>query len=201
MNKLVVGFSMLAAAMTAPLMAADMAAGKSKAETVCAACHGVDGNSPVETYPILAGQGTVYIAKQLADYKSQARKDPIMLGMASTLTDTDMQNVAAYYSAQKPKGGVAAADQVELGERIYRAGIAEKGVAACAACHGPDGRGVPTSAYPAVSGQYASYIEAQLKKFSEGSRDNDPNRMMRDIASKMSAAEMAAVAQFMQGLK
>jgi cytochrome c553 len=201
MKKLVLGISLLAA-MAAPVtFAADVAAGKVKAETVCAACHGADGNSAIPTYPHLAGQNASYTAKQLADFKSQNRNDPIMYGMAAALTEDDMKNVAAYYESQLPKGGKAAADKVEMGERIYRAGIADKGVAACTACHGPTGSGIATSGYPAVSGQYAMYVESQLQKFSEGSRSNDPNRMMRDIASRLTKDEMAAVASYMQGLK
>jgi len=123
-----------------------------------------------------------------------------MLGMVAALSEDDMKNVAAFYESQAPKGGKAAADKVELGERIYRAGIAEKGVAACTACHGPTGAGISTSGYPAVSGQHSAYVESQLQKFAEGSRSNDPNRMMRDIAAKLSKDEMAAVASYMQGL-
>ncbi|MBT8439217.1 MAG: cytochrome c4, partial [Gammaproteobacteria bacterium] len=159
-----------------------------------------DGNSAIVTYPSLAGQNASYIAKQLADFKSQARKDPVMLGMVAALSEDDMKNVAAFYESQTPKGGKAAADKVELGQRIYRGGIAEKGVAACTACHGPTGAGISTSGYPAVSGQHSAYVESQLQKFAEGSRNNDPNRMMRDIAGKLSKDEMAAVASYMQGL-
>jgi len=200
MKKLVVGISMLAAAMTGSAVAADIAAGKTTATTVCVACHGADGNSAIVTYPSLAGQNAKYLVKQLADFKSQARMDPVMLGMVAALSEEDMKNVSAYYESQTPKGGKAAADKVELGERIYRAGIADKGVAACTACHGPTGAGISTSAYPAVSGQHSAYVEAQLQKFADGSRNNDPNRMMRDIAAKLSKDEMAAVASYMQGL-
>ena len=200
MKKLVVGISMLAAAMTGSAIAADIAAGKTTASTVCVACHGADGNSPVVTYPKLAGQNASYMVKQLTEFKSQARMDPIMLGMVAALSEDDMKNVAAYYESQVSNGGKAAADKVALGERIYRGGIAEKGVAACTACHGPTGAGISTSGYPAVSGQHSAYVESQLQKFAEGTRSNDPNRMMRDIASKLSKDEMTAVASYMQGL-
>ncbi len=200
MKKLVVGISMLVAAMTGSAFAADIAAGKTTASTVCVACHGADGNSAIVTYPSLAGQNASYIAKQLADFKSQTRNDPVMFGMVAALSEDDMKNVAAYYASQTPKGGKAAADKVDLGERIYRAGIAKKGVAACTACHGPAGAGISTSGYPAVSGQHSAYVESQLQKFAEGTRSNDPNRMMRDIASRLSKDEMAAVASYMQGL-
>ncbi len=200
MKKLVVGISMLATVMAGSALAADIAAGKTTASTVCVACHGADGNSAIVTYPSLAGQNASYIAKQLADFKSQTRNDPVMFGMVAALSEDDMKNVAAYYSSQTIKGGKAAADKVELGERIYRGGLAEKGVAACTACHGPTGSGIPTSGYPAVSVQHAAYIESQLNKFADGTRSNDPNRMMRDIAAKLSKDEMAAVASYMQGL-
>ena len=191
---------MLAAAMTGSAFAADIAAGKTTASTVCVACHGADGNSVVVTYPSLAGQNASYIAKQLADFKSQTRNDPVMFGMVAALSEDDMKNVAAFYASQTSKGGKAAADKVELGERIYRGGIAEKGVAACTACHGPSGAGISTSGYPAVSGQHSAYVESQLQKFADGARSNDPNRMMRDIAARLSKDEMAAVASYMQGL-
>ena len=201
MKKLVLGLIAASLIPVSTVQSADLAAGKAKAETVCLACHGPDGNSPINTYPKLAGQNTAYLVKQLQEFKSGARQDPIMLGMAAALTDEDMQNVSAFYASQKPNGGSAAADKVQLGERIYRGGIQDKGVAACTACHGPTGSGISTSGFPAVSGQHAAYIETQLNNFAEGKRANDPNRMMRDIAAKLSKDEIAAVAQYMQGLK
>jgi len=122
------------------------------------------------------------------------------MGMAAALSDQDMANVAAYYTAQKVNVGEAAADKVAKGELIYRGGVAEKGIPACTACHGPTGAGVSTSGFPAVGGQHAAYIEKQLNDFASDTRNNDANRMMRDIAHKMNAEEMAAVAQYMQGL-
>ena len=123
-----------------------------------------------------------------------------MAPMAMPLSEEDMHDLAAYFSAQTAKAGEAAADKVAAGELIYRGGKAEKGLVACTACHGPQGDGVVTSGFPTVAGQHAMYVEKQLKDFAAGNRANDPNRMMRDIASKMTADEMAAVAQYMQGL-
>ena len=200
MNKWVLGVSIAALLTAGSVQAGDAEAGKAKA-AVCAACHGADGNSINPIWPNLAGQNASYIAKQLAEFKSGTRQDPTMMGMAAPLSETDMADLAAYFSSLTPKGGEAAADKVALGESIYRAGDADKGLAACTACHGPTGSGIETSGFPAVSGQHSAYVEKQLKDFAAGTRANDPNRMMRDIASKLSADQIAAVAQYMQGLK
>ena len=201
MKKLVLGAIAAVLVPFATVHSADLAAGKAKAEGVCIACHGADGNSPLAINPKLAGQNAAYLVKQLQEFKSGERQNPVMMGMAAALTDEDMLNVSAFYASQKSNGGAAAADKVALGERIYRGGIADKGVAACTACHGPTGSGISTSGFPAVSGQHADYIEVQLNNFAEGKRANDANRMMRDIAAKLSKDEIAAVAQYMQGLK
>ena len=201
MNKWVLGVSLVALMTAGSVHAAGNAeAGKTKSAT-CMACHGPDGNSVNPIWPNLAGQNASYIAKQLSEFKSGTRQDPTMLGMTAALSEQDMADLAVYYSGLTPKGGEAAADKVALGESIYRAGIADKGLAACTACHGPTGSGIETSGFPAVSGQHSAYVEKQLKDFAAGTRANDANRMMRDIASKMTAEEIAAVAQYMQGLK
>lgn len=201
MNKWVIGFSVGALMMTGMAQAAgDAEAGKAKS-MVCAACHGADGNSVNPLWPNLAGQNPAYTAKQLAEFKAGVRNDPTMMPMAMPLSEQDMADLAAYFATLTPKGGTAAADKVALGERIYRAGNPDNGLAACTACHGPTGAGVAPSGFPAVSGQHAAYLEKQLKAFAAGERKNDANRMMREIASKMSDEEMAAVSQYMQGLK
>lgn len=200
MNKGLIGFSLVALLAAGSVQAADVEAGKAKA-AMCIACHGADGNSVNPIWPNLAGQNAKYIAKQLTEFKSGTRQDPTMMGMVAALTDEDMVNIAAFYASQTPKGGEAAADKVAMGEMIYRGGNPGKGLAACTACHGPAGSGIETSGFPSVSGQHAMYVEKQLKDFAAGTRANDPNRMMRDIAVKMTADEMAAVAQYMQGLK
>lgn len=177
----------------------DAEAGKAKA-AMCGGCHGMDGNSPAPTFPKLAGQHPAYTAKQLAEFKSGERKDATMAGMAASLTEEDMTNLAAYFATQKATVGQAAPDKVELGETIYRAGNPAKGVSACAACHGPAGSGNPMARFPSLSGQHAMYIAAQLKNFREGTRANDAGSMMRTIAAKMTDAEIEAVAEYIQGL-
>jgi len=199
MKKVLLVASLISCVFAAPVMAGDAAAGKTKS-AMCTACHGADGNSMVPTFPKLAGQNESYIIKQLHEFKSGKRKNDVMAPMAAPLSDDDMANLAAYFSSQSGKVGQAAADQVELGQGIYRAGNAESGVAACAGCHGPTGSGNPQAGFPRLSGQHADYVAAQLKGFRAGERNNDPGNMMRGVAAKMSDAEIAAVAQYVQGL-
>jgi cytochrome c553 len=185
---------------------ADPAKGKVIAETVCVACHGADGNSPTSANPNLAGQGTEYLYKQLvnfkaADGKPAARNNAIMAGMVAALSDDDMKNLAAWFSSQKLKPAVAKDEtKIALGQKIWRQGDFKKGVPACAGCHGPAGAGLPAQ-YPRLSGQYAEYTEAQLKAFRNDERNNDPEKMMRIVAAKMSDAEMKAVAEYAAGLR
>lgn len=179
--------------------AGDAAAGKTKS-AACMACHGTDGNSAAPNFPKLAGQHPDYIVKQLKEFKSGDRKDPTMNGMAAPLSDQDMEDLAAYYSTQTPTEGKAAEDKVAAGETIYRAGNSASGVSACAACHGPTGAGNPMAKFPMLNGQHADYVMKQLKDFRSGARVNDAGSMMRNIASKMTDAEIEAVAQYTQGL-
>ena len=180
--------------------AGNAAAGEKIVTGVCAACHGIDGNSVISTNPKLAQQHPEYIAKQLANFKSGERKNAVMSGMAATLSAEDMANVAAYFSAQKAKVGSAKTNTAgSLGEKIYRGGIASVGVPACASCHGAAGAGIPVQ-YPRLSGQHADYVVAQLKAFHDGERANDAAKVMRMISAKLSDAEMAAVADYIQGL-
>lgn len=169
---------------------------------VCAACHAADGNSVSPVNPVIAGQHADYIAKQLADFKgNKARKNAVMLGMAATLSPQDMQNLGAYFEAQKPKTRAARDPAlVKTGQQIYRGGIMNKGVAACASCHGPNGAGIPAQ-FPRVAGQYAEYTAAQLQGFRVGDRANDPNRMMRAVAARLSDAEIKAVSEYIAGLR
>jgi cytochrome c553 len=168
---------------------------------VCAACHAADGNSVSPVNPVLAGQHADYIAKQLANFKSGERKNPVMLGMATTLAPQDMANLGAYFAGQKPKTRAAKnPDLVKAGQQIYRGGIMAKGIAACAACHGPAGAGIPAQ-FPRVANQYPEYLAAQLQAFRAGERVNDPNRMMRDIAAKLTDQEIKSVAEYMAGLR
>lgn len=172
-----------------------------KNSAVCAACHGAEGNSPINPlWPKLAGQHPQYIEKQLKDFIAKNRNDPMMSPMAAPLTDQGIADLAAYFSSQTLKGGVAAADKVVDGERLYRGGNPNTGVAACMACHGPSGAGNPLAKFPAIGGQHASYVEKALKDFRDGNRSNDPAKMMRGVVERMSDKEIADVAQYIQGL-
>jgi cytochrome c553 len=180
---------------------ADPAQAESIVTKVCAACHAADGNSASPVNPVLAAQNADYIVKQLANFKSGERKNPVMLGMAATLSPQDMKNLGAYFEGQKAKGRSAKnPDLVKVGQQIYRGGLMAKGVAACASCHGPSGAGVPAQ-FPRVAGQFAEYTAAQLLAFRSGERVNDPNKMMRDIAVKLSDPEIKAVSEYMAGLR
>jgi len=190
-------FSMAAA--TSAMAEGNASIGKGKA-AACAACHGADGNSPSDMFPKLAGQGEAYLVKQLQDFKSGARNNAIMAPMVATLSEEDMADLAAYFSSQKIAPGAVSEELAEAGEQVFRGGNKESGLPACMACHGPTGAGVPAAKWPALSGQHAAYVEAQLKAFSEGTRNNDLNSMMRDIAGKLTPEEMKAVSAYVSGL-
>jgi len=177
----------------------DPAQGSAKFGSVCAACHGQDGNSGVPANPKLAQQFPEYILKQLQDFKAGKRTSPIMQGFASQLSDADMKNVAAWVSTQKAKPGFAKdKDLVTLGERIYRGGVADRQILACAGCHSPNGAGVP-SQFPRLSGQHADYIAAQLVNFRDGIRKNSPT--MTQVSSRLNDREIKAVADYIAGLR
>jgi cytochrome c553 len=178
----------------------DAEAGKAKSAT-CAACHGADGNSLNPEWPSLAGQHASYTEAQLAAFKSGARVNPLMSPQAMGLSEQDMKDLAAYFEAQTPKGGQADPELAALGERIYRGGDKSRGVAACIACHGPGGRGNPMALYPAIQGQHATYIAAQLRAYAAGERKSDMNQMMRNVAAAMSEEQIKAVASYVQGLR
>lgn len=181
--------------------AGDAAKGATIANQVCLACHGADGNSTIAMYPNLAAQHPEYIAKQLKNFKSGERNNAVMAGMVMTLTPEDMDNLGAYYASQIAKGGAAQSNgKGSAGEKIFKAGIAGMGVPACASCHGPAGAGVPVQ-FPRISGQHAEYTIAQLKTFRSGERANDAAKMMRMIAAKLSDEDIAAVADYIQGLR
>jgi cytochrome c553 len=183
-----------------PAMAAgDTSAGKGKA-AICAACHGADGNSPSNMFPKLAGQGEAYLIKQMSEFKDGTRENAVMAPMVAALTEQDMADLAAYFAGNKVTEGGTAEDLLEVGQAIYRGGNKESGVPACMACHGPTGAGVPAAKWPALSGQHTAYLETQLKAFASGARSNDPNSMMRDIASKMTKDEIKAVSAYASGL-
>lgn len=169
------------------------------ATQVCVACHGVDGNSAIPLNPNLAGQIPEYITKQLKNFKSGERKNAVMSGIAATLSAEDMIDLGNYYGSQTAKNGKARSNGAgSVGEKIYRGGIMDTNVPACAACHGPAGAGVPIR-FPRLSGQHADYTLAQMKAFRTGERTNAP--MMRTIAAKMTDQDMAAVSDYIQGLR
>lgn len=179
----------------------DPAKGERIAGQVCAACHGVDGNSPLSANPNLAGQHADYLYKQLTEYKSGARANAIMAGMVANLSDEDMRDLAAFYASKPAKQGFARdLELVTAGQQLYRAGVPDKGIAACSACHSPDGTGVPPQ-YPRVSGQHAEYTAAQLRAFRAGARNNDVNAMMRMVAARLSESEIDALAEYISGLR
>ncbi|MFZ4478356.1 MAG: c-type cytochrome [Rhodoferax sp.] len=176
----------------------DLAKGEASFAAVCAACHAPDGNSIIPVNPRLAQQHPEYLLKQLQEFKSGKRANPIMLGMASTLSDADMKNVVYWLTTKTAKPG-AAKDKnlVSLGERIYRGGIADRQVPACAGCHSPNGAGIPAQ-YPRLSGQHADYAVAQLTAFRDGVRGN--SLQMTQVAAKMNDKEIRAVADYVAGL-
>ena len=182
----------------------DPAKGQQIAAGVCAACHAADGNSVIPANPKLNGQHAEYLVKQLVDYTKapdhkEARVNAIMTGFAAGLSAEDKRNVAAWFAAQPPTPGSATnKDTLALGQRIYRAGIPEKNVPACAGCHAPTGAGIPIQ-YPRLGGQHAEYTEAQLKAFRDGTRRN--NASMTQISARLSDAEMKAVSDFIAGLR
>jgi len=176
----------------------DLARGQQIGSTVCAACHGADGNSTNPAYPRLAGQNAGYIALQLAAFKAGVRPNPIMQGMAAPLSPEDMQNVAAYFASQKP-ADMFAHDKAlaQRGQEIWRAGIKAQGVPACASCHGAAGHGIPVQ-YPRLAGQYPDLTTAWLKAYAAGTR---PNAVMNLVAAKLNDNDIKALAEYAAGLR
>ncbi len=174
-------------------------AGKTKSAT-CAACHGADGNSVNPEWPKLAAQHESYIVKQLTNFKAGDRVNASMSPMAAPLNEQDMADLAAYFSSQTRKPGEGDQTKVTLGEQVYKGGNNATGVAACAACHGPNGAGNPAAKFPSLNGQHATYIKNQLYAFRKGERANDAGKMMRNVAIRMTDAEIEAVAEYITGL-
>lgn len=199
--KLVVSLVAALATTSAFAAAGDPKAAESIVTSVCAACHTADGNSVTPANPKLAGHTAEYINKQLNDFKSGARKNPVMAGIVAKLSPQDMLNLAAYFSEQQPKPGTSKNQELALvGEKIFRGGVQGAGVPACASCHGPQGKGIPTQ-FPRLAGQHSDYVYNQLNNFRLGTRANDAAKMMRSIATKMTDADMKAVASYIQGLR
>ena len=179
--------------------APDPAKGAAISTSVCAACHTNDGSRGVAANPIIQGQHPDYLVKQLVEFKGGKRDNPVMKAMAAPLSEADMKNVAAFYASKQPKPGFAKnKDLVGHGEKIYRGGIAERGVPACAGCHGPSGAGMPAQ-YPRLAGQHADYVEAQLAAFRSGARHNNP--VMTGVAAKLNDRDIKAVADYVAGLR
>lgn len=177
----------------------DLAKGAALFGQVCVACHAADGNSTTPANPSLAQQHPEYLVKQLSEFKSGKRDNAIMKGFAGSLSDDDMRNVAYWLNEQKAKTGFAQdKDLVRLGERIYRGGIADRQIAACAGCHSPNGAGIP-SQYPRLSGQHADYTQAQVVAFRDGVRKN--SAQMSAVAAKLNDLEIKAVSDYIAGLR
>lgn len=216
MNKML-GIAAALAALTAfnPAQAeGNPVAGKTKSST-CAACHGPDGNSATANFPKLAGQHASYLVKELKDFKSGARKDPVMSAQAANLSEQDMEDLAAYFSSQSIKPGTTDEQLADLGARIWRGGNPEANVPACTGCHGPAGDGNPAAMFPMLSGQHAEYVAKQLTDFRQAGRidpgaikdgeelpgrHNDAGRMMQNTAKGLTDHEIKAVASYIQGL-
>ena len=190
-----------APAVATPVVATkpDLVKGEATYAAVCAACHGADANSGTPGYPKLAQQHPEYLVKQLQEYKEGKRKNAIMQGFAATLSPQDMKNIAYWATSKEAKAGFATEKElVSLGERIYRGGIADRQVAACAGCHTPSGVGIPAQ-YPRLKGQHAEYTATQLTHFRDGIRTN--NLQMTQVAAKLNDKEIRAVADYIAGLR
>ncbi len=182
-----------------PAAKPDLVKGEASYTAVCVACHAADGNSTIAANPKLAQQHPEYLVKQLQEFKSGKRANPVMQGMASLLSDDDMRNVSAWLASKPAKPGFAKdKDLVALGERIYRGGIADRNIAACAGCHSPNGAGIPAQ-YPRLSGQHADYTVKQLTDFRDGKRGN--SLPMSQVAAKMNDREIKAVSDYIAGLR
>ncbi len=196
-QSIIIASLLLIALVTTQLTAADAAAGKNKS-LVCGSCHGADGNSNVDMWPNLAGQGAGYLAKQIKDFRDGKRSDPSMNAMVSALTDEDIDDIAAYFSSQTLTGGAAKEEFIELGSAIYSGG--KEGVMACSGCHGPNGAGLDAAGFPQLSGQKVAYVITQLNNFKNNSRTNDGTTMMNSIAANMSDEQIKAVSNYLAGL-
>lgn len=195
---LAVSASAGAAEAAKPAFKPDLAKGQTTSTNVCAACHTADGSRGSPANPIIQGQHPEYLVKQLTEFKAGKRQNAVMSGMVAALTEDDMKNVAAFYASKTAKPGFAKNKAtVELGEKIYRGGIADRQIPACAGCHSPNGAGMPAQ-YPRLGGQHADYTEAQLVAFRSGTRKNSVP--MTGVAAKMNDREIKAVADYIAGL-
>ncbi len=208
MKKFAVVFAVLSMFSTLAQAEGNAEAGKAKAIT-CIACHGADGNSPIDMYPKIAGQHTGYLVKQLTEFRQaaqtggqQGRMDPIMSGMAMALSDEDIADVAAFFASQQISQGPAAdAAVLEKGRQLYMGGDASRQITACVACHGVKGEGMSLAGYPAVADQHPAYLKAQLEKFRSGARNNDLNGMMGGVAKNLSDEDIAVLSQYLSAIE
>jgi cytochrome c553 len=211
MNRVAIVFSVAVSCASLALTAkaqvgGDVAAGKEKAAT-CTACHGADGNSAAPTFPNLAGQGAKYLLKQMQDIRDGARPVPTMVGQVDNMSDQDLADIAAYYASLPRANGQTDPDLLELGEKVYRSGVAERNVAACIACHSPNGAGNAPAGFPALAGQHPEYIASQLRAYRQGYEDeagrtNDgDSKIMRANAFGLSDLEIEAVSSYASGLQ
>ncbi|MBY5993382.1 c-type cytochrome [Ferrimonas balearica] len=208
MKKFAVVFAVLSMFSTLAQAEGDAQAGQTKAVT-CIACHGMDGNSPIDMYPKIAGQHTGYMVKQLKEFRQAAqtggqegRHDPVMSGMAMALSDEDIADISAYFASQQISAGPAAAEEVqERGHQLYMGGDAARQITACVACHGVKGEGMSLAGYPALASQHPTYLKIQLEKFRDGSRHNDMNGMMGGVAKNLTDEDIAILSQYISALK
>lgn len=188
---------LLVSAMGSVVAQTDAARAEKIVSGSCFLCHGENGESSSEIFPKLAGQHANYIAKQLENFKTGKRKSTAMADMSSRLSAEDMVALGAYFESKKSDPeSIKDPDLANVGRYIFHTGNKFSGVPPCASCHGNDGLG--TANLPRLAGQYASYIETQLKLFSQRERTND-NAVMHSIVSNMSPLEIAAVAEYVSG--
>ena len=180
--------------------AGDAAQGAQKA-AVCSACHGMTGSSVNPEWPNLAGQGEAYIVAQLQGFQRNLRSNPLMTPMAVPLKEEDMKDLGAHFSQQTPSGLEADPSNWKAGEKMYRGGDAARGIPACIACHGPQGRGNGPAKYPALRAQHAVYTYNQLKAFKDGARKSASSDIMQVVTERMTDEEMRALASYVQGLR
>ncbi|WP_406665013.1 c-type cytochrome [Gallaecimonas sp. GXIMD1310] len=206
MKRIALALMLLAGCSTLAQAAGNAEAGKAKSAT-CAACHGPDGNSPLAMYPKIAGQHASYLLKQLQNFKlamqtggKEGRSNAVMGGMVMPLSEQDMEDLAAYFASQTMTPGSTPKDVVAAGQKLFMGGDMSRGISACVACHGPRGDGHSLAKYPDISGQHPDYIKAQLEAFRAGTRANDPNGMMRDIAAKLSDKDIDTLSKYLSGL-
>ncbi len=200
MNMRSIAAALLCVCLSNPVLAeGDAAAGSSKS-AVCAGCHGADGKAIAPNYPNLAGQHAGYLAKQMTNYRDGDRVSQLMSPMAANLSDQDVLDLAAHFSAMNTIQGIAEDEGLALGENIYRGGITAAKIAACSGCHGPAGAGNPAANYPRIGGQNKAYTAEQLRFFRSTERKNDPNNMMRALTHRMTDVEIDAVSNYIAGL-